>query len=163
MTDPAPLQIALDPATRAVLIKASGACTARACLPIRAYLESLAPKAVDTVHFQLAEAKTIDSTFAGFLLETLQRLQMRGDAFFLVSPSEGVMKTLETMGVAQMLQISETMPTPGGEWIALPTDVDSKELLREIIVDAHERLMALSEENRRVFGPVVDGFRKADG
>jgi len=162
MSDQASAHIALDPKSRSVLIKSAGACTARGCLPIRTYIESLAPGNVDAVYFHLADAKTIDSTFAGFLLETLQKLKDRGDLFYLVSPSEGVMRTLETMGVMRMIEQVDSMPEPEGDWAALPMDVDSKELLRDVIIEAHERLMSLSEENRRVFGPVVDGFRKAD-
>ncbi len=162
MSDQASAQIALDPKTRSVLIKSTGACTARGCLPIRTYIESLAPGNVDAVYFHLADAKTIDSTFAGFLVDTMQKLKARDDAFYLVSPSDGVLRTLETMGVAKLIEQVDTMPAPQGDWAALPIDVDSKELLREVIIEAHERLMSLSEENRRVFGPVVEGFRKAD-
>ena len=162
MSDQASAHIALDPKSRSVLIKASGPCTARGCLPIRAYLESLAPGNVDAVYFNMADAQTIDSTFAGFLLDTLQKLKSRDDAFYLVSPSDGVMRTLETMGVTRMIEQVDTMPAPQGDWAALPMDVDSKELLREVIIEAHEHLMSLSDENRRVFGPVVEGFRKAE-
>jgi len=162
MPDRARIDIAARPADKALMFRCAGPCTMGACPAIRAQIEAQQAGEIEDVYFDLSAVESIDSTFAGFLLAQLRTQQRDGSPHLhLVAPSTGVMRTLETMHVLRLLDIVDALPAPSANWRELAIEAPDANQAADLVISCHEKLIDADERNRKTFGQVVDGFRKA--
>lgn len=104
----------------------------------------------------------MDSTFMGVLAGISQRQQKEnGEKIILCSVSDKLINLMTTLGLSQLVRIQEDLPEQ------TPTDVS--ELDRgnespldsaETMLEAHEKLVEIDEENRLRFQDVLDYLRE---
>lgn len=162
MADNARIDFATRPDDKALLFRCAGACTMTICPAIRSQFEAIPEEEVEHVYFELSGVESIDSTFAGFLLAQMQTEKRKGvPHLHLVAPSPGVMRTLETMHVLRLLDITDELPTVSDGWQNIPLESPDANQAADLVITCHEKLIDADERNRETFGRVVDGFRKA--
>ena len=121
-----------------------------------------AEQGFDDVVIDLAEASCIDSTNLGLLakiaLYTTNRL---GHKSVIVSPNPDITEVLESMGFEHVFTIVDSLDAVAGEGTpsmqALSDQGTDEQDLARILLDAHQVLSGLNEENREQFKDVV-GF-----
>jgi anti-anti-sigma factor len=147
---------------RAVFIKATGHVTALACPPLKtAVFDRLAAQPpVEAVYLDLSQCEYMDSTFLGFIVGTQKRFarQAAGRSITLLSVNEACKGLLRTIGVLGMVQLSD-------EEVRFPSDLerlaDDARTGARFILDAHDELSGLSEENKKRFASLTEVLRSA--
>lgn len=114
---------------------------------------------VDEVYFDLSQCSYMDSTFMGLLLIFHKALKdNNGHALVVLRPTEECRHLLNNLGVSKIIQIQETE-------IAFPTDLQlatrEKAPTAELLLQAHQNLMELSEENKQRFALVEKTLKDA--
>lgn len=105
-----------------------------------------------SIKLDLAACDSLDSTMLGLLLQLSADLSLH-------QPGTRVAQQLQELGVAARFNIShEICPHP--EQTMEVARVQSREACSEIILSAHEALMAASVDNRLRFQDVVGSMRK---
>lgn len=104
----------------------------------------------------MRETVGIDSTNLGILV----RIALRSEAQFqrrptIIGPPPGVRRVLESMGVDRVFTIVAGSPTDTPDLAPLPPSSATEQERLRMVLDAHQRLMNLSEQNRAMFEEVV--------
>lgn len=103
----------------------------------------------------------VDSTFAGWLVGVNRRIEhLPGGQLCVAGCSDRCRKSLEKMHLARLFRF-ETIEAPAETRIVacVTSDHPTKEEL-ELMLEAHESLAGLSEQNQRVFGPIAAMLRQ---
>ena len=149
-----------------IYARATGHVTALVCPPLKTALfdrlDSNPP--VRDVYFDLSDCEYMDSTFLGLIVgaqKRFARLSGRGrDATSIVllgvnDPCKGLLRTI---GVIGMVEISNDSPP-------FPEDLErlsgEARTSARFLLDAHEELSELSDENRKRFGGLTTILKKA--
>lgn len=143
-----------------VVVRVAGSCRATVCPSLRAYFEWLRKPVVQDIYLDLSAAGYADSTFIGFLVASSRecRSDSRPD-LYLVAPSPAVRKALDQMHLAAHFRVADEMPTMVGSVEQLPL-IDANNIeMADLIVKAHEALIAADPRNEPEFRRVVDGFK----
>jgi len=146
-------------------IKATGHVTALVCPPLKqAVFERLeAPPPVEAVYLDLSACEYMDSTFLGLIVGTQKHFarQRQGQArksITLLSVNDACRGLLRTIGVVGMVELSD-------EKVRFPEDLpqlsDGAKTSARFILDAHEELSAISQDNRQRFSTLTEVLRKA--
>jgi hypothetical protein len=147
---------------RRVIFKPQGRCSAVLGNAIRQYFRRLPPDAGCDVYFDLSNADMLESTFAGLLLSLArQRGSTAVAAVHLVRPSSVAVSSLRNMNVLSFFDVCESADGLPDTWIRLAADAGNPDELAELIIRAHETLIAADSRNEAAFGPVVRGFAAA--
>jgi len=137
-----------------LFIRAEGHITANLCFELREIVFSRfdgqnKPK---DVYVDLSHCDYMDSTFMGLLIGFNKRLTKTvGKHIKIAQPTEQCIKLLKNLGIIKILDIVNTLP---------PTDTDYRKIsdspsaTAEILLNAHENLMALNPENQKRFESV---------
>jgi anti-anti-sigma factor len=154
----------------AIYVKATGHVTASVCPPLKAAvfgrLDSDPP--VSRVYVDLSGCEYMDSTFLGLIVGAQKRYarltgRRRGDrdSIVLLGANEACKGLLRTIGVLGMVELSDA---------AVPFPADLARLSGEarasarFLLDAHEELSGLSDENRERFATLTKVLKgAADG
>jgi anti-anti-sigma factor len=146
-----------------VYIRAEGHVTAAVCPPLKAKLFARldAQPRAQAVLFDLSDCEYMDSTFLGLIVGAQKRFQAAGgDKIVILNANEACRGLLRTIGVLGLIRLSE-------EKIALPDDMERMDsgprASAQFILDAHEELSGLSEENRKRFAGLTSVLRDAIG
>jgi anti-anti-sigma factor len=136
-----------------VFIRACGRMSAAMCLPLRERVQQRLQggRATEQILVDLSACEHMDSTFLGLLVGfgKLARL-------LVLSPSEGSLKALEALGLDRLLCIRRD-PLPWSGPLAL---LPGAQATSEVILESHEQLIRVSEENRERFSAVQDLLKK---
>ncbi len=135
-------------------IKAIGHITASFCPTVKEKVQEIVNDGVpiEAVFIDLSECTYMDSTFMGLIL-TLHKLlkEKAGKSVVIGNPTEESLKLLVSLGINKLVTISEDSPP-------LPDKLDevSPEVApsAEFLLNAHQNLMELNEENRAKFSLV---------
>jgi len=150
----------------AVYIRAQGHVTANICsdLKLRVFerLESKAP--LGAVYVDLSECEYMDSTFMGLLVGFNKRfLRLSERPITVLRPNETCLKLLRTIGVARLVDIrQEDIPFP----LVMENLGAERKASARMLLNAHEDLIELSEENERKFSSlrtILRGSVSAEG
>lgn len=148
-----------------IFMRATGHVTALICPPLKAAVfERLegAPK-VEKIYLDLADCEYMDSTFLGLIVGTQKRfarLPGPGErrAMVLFGANEACKGLLRTIGVLGMVEVSdEAFPFVG----ELPRLSGENRASARFLLDAHEELSGLSEENRKRFSTLTSVLKSA--
>lgn len=100
----------------------------------------------------------LDSTFLGLIAKyTMIYKSKFGKFLTIVNPSETVEKLLKQTGIYRFLIVLNENITINGELI------ENKMASMEQILELHEILASLNEENKKEFGKVIEQMRKVVG
>ncbi len=112
------------------------------------------------VAVDLAGCEWVDSTFAGWMVGLSKRMsKMGGGQMYVTGCGERCRASLERMGLANLFQFEELETPSETQAVRCATsDQPSKEEL-ELMLEAHQALVALGPENERVFAPIVATLR----
>lgn len=104
----------------------------------------------------------LESTFAGLLL-SLARQRGTGAvaAVHLVKPSNVAVSSLRSMNVLSFFDVLDSSDGLPDAWVPLAADAASPDDLADLIIRAHETLIAADARNEAAFAPVVRGFSAA--
>jgi len=134
-----------------IYIRAQGHVTAALCSDLKSRIfERLEAKPpVDNVYVDLSGCDYMDSTFLGLLVGINKRfLRFSERPLTVVRPSPPCVELLRTIGILRLIRILE-------EHVAFPDSMESivtaEKATAEFLLDVHENLMDLSEDNRRKF------------
>lgn len=144
-----------------IYIRARGHVTAALCpeLKTRSFERLDTAPPVRAIYLDLSECEYMDSTFLGFIVginKRLERLANRKIVLLGVNPT--CFGLLRTIGVTKLVEISEEkIPFPG----SLERIGRGPEATADFLLDAHEELSSLSEENRERFATLTSILRDA--
>jgi anti-anti-sigma factor len=121
----------------------------------------LEDRAVAEVVTDLTEARHIDSTILGLIARIAgAQLAVGGRKPVIICANEDLITLLRSMGLDTVFLIVPGLAEEGAGFREIP-DVQAghAERLRTVL-DAHRRLMELSESNRAAFHPVVEALEQ---
>lgn len=134
-----------------LFIKAEGHITANLCFELRERVFNRFKTAIDLadVYIDLSRCDYMDSTFMGLLIGFNKKMTaLTGKHIKILNPTDTCIKLLKGLGIIKLLDI-ERQESP------LPNDMekisDSPSATAEILLNAHENLMELSNDNKRKF------------
>lgn len=127
------------------------------------WIDSLvAQEGLSGVMLDLASCTGLDSTFMGLMVSLARKSQKRF-ALLVVNASEAHRRLLDDIGVTRVWKYVE-QPVPELAWTSLAEAAAGStalsEAMRKLIIDAHEQLMALKEENVPRFRDVVEMLKE---
>jgi anti-anti-sigma factor len=132
-------------------MRAKGHITAVLCADLKSRVfERLSEKpAPSAILIDLAECSYMDSTFMGLIVGiNKQFLALSGKPLTIVKPSPVSKGLLKTLGITRLVTITEESP----HFPAAMDDIGMKQkATAEFLLDAHENLIELSEENKNRF------------
>jgi anti-anti-sigma factor len=143
------------------VVRPSGACTIAICETLTEYVRQVDQRGVRELYLDLSGADWLDSTFTGLLLALAAGKRRPQARMYLYRPSEAARKTLENMHVASLLPVVDALPPHGPTGRLLEPVELSRDRAGDLVIDAHEELIAADSRNAPRFGPVVDVFRKS--
>ena len=150
-------------ADEGVFIRVQGHVTASRCPELKGRVFSRLDKAPApaAVYFDLSDCEYMDSTFLGLIVGVNKRFKaLARKPVTVLHANPTCMGLLRTIGVTRLVDISD-------EDVALPRDTEeigpSARATAEFILDAHENLSELSEENRNRFAGLTRILRDGTG
>lgn len=146
-------------ADEGVFVRVQGHVTASRCPELKGRIFFRLDKAPvpAAVYFDLSDCEYMDSTFLGLIVGVNKRYKLLArKCVKVLHANPTCMGLLRTIGVTRLVDISD-------EDIALPGDMEeigpSTRATAEFILDAHENLSELSEENRNRFATLTRALR----
>mgnify|MGYP001050336798 CR=1 FL=1 len=143
------------------VVRPTGPCTIAICETLTRYVQQVGERGVRELYLDLSGAEWLDSTFTGLLLALATGKRRPQVRVYLHRPSESARKALENMHVASLLPVVDQLPPHGPNGRLLEPVELSAARTGELVIDAHEELIAADARNAPRFGPVVDVFRKS--
>lgn len=113
------------------------------------------------VFIDLANCETLDSTFIGTLVALGMGSKKDGESRLkLFNVSDHVKNILTTLGLLNILDIRDSVPSGGGEFSTLESTAHDKVEITDLMLDAHLTLSRLNERNAVEFKDVVEFLRQ---
>ncbi len=141
-------------------VRAVGHITARLCpaLKEKVCARMSSDPALRAVRVDLSQCEYMDSTFLGLLVTIRKGLRaLPGAELTLHAPNETCRDLLKGIGIMQLVKVTDDVPEFPS---LLATTAPSDEIKPEFVLDVHEELMELSEENRRRFATLHAVLKK---
>lgn len=131
----------------------------KAVMQISLSVEKLLIESKKTPILDLSETSYIDSTFLGLIAKYSLIFKKKNNEFLsIVRPTKSVLDNLEKTGILKfVLIIDKTIQINAKEVEA--TKISNEELKKHIL-ELHEILMNLNEENKKIFSNVVELMKK---
>jgi len=140
-------------------IRVSGRGTLAVGPPLREFIQQAEQSGVREAILELADCDSMDSTFLGLIAGFAMRLRRAGGRMLAVSPGERVQRLFRTLGLDRLLEIAPRPPAEsagGGELLHSAPATGA----RQVLLEAHETLASVSEENRERFRDVIEFLRE---
>jgi len=146
---------------RTVYLKPFGFATQGNSLGIPGFLSAMFRAGCNSVTFDLACCKGMDSTFLGVIAEAaMARVRGRGRTVIVLNADDMLARQLQRIGLLPMICMHEgTVELPEGlelqkiDFLHFPkTEYQRIQKVKEL----HERLADMNERNRRLFGPFIE-------
>ena len=115
---------------------------------------------LDSVLVDLQNVEYIDSTNLGLIAKMAEYLDSRNkQPLTILSTNQDINEVLSSLGFDQVCTIIST--SPGDiDYDAIPVKTGTERDLLKMMVDAHRRLISLSEDNAAIFKDVVELMEK---
>ena len=146
---------------RTVYLKPFGFATQRNSLGIPDFVGAMFRAGCNSVTFDLASCKGMDSTFLGVIAEAaMARVRGRGRTVIVLNADELLARQLRRIGLLPMICLHEgQVDLPAGvelqqiDFLHFPkTEYQRIQKVKEL----HERLAEMNERNRLLFGPFIE-------
>lgn len=122
-------------------------------------IADLMDKMNKTPILDLSETTYVDSTFLGLIAKYTMLFKKKNDEFItILKPTEEVLTCLRRTGILKFLIVVDKTLKISGKEVNVE-NIDNKKLAKHIL-ELHEILMNLNEENRKEFSRVVELMRK---
>ena len=140
------------------VIKLSGDVRLNLCSALESYLDEMfLDKSFETVLIDLSEAEGIDSTTLGQLAKiSIISQEKFGLIPSIISPREDITRILLSMGFDKVFYLIGDVPDEISELNELTCEKVNEEIMRDKVIDAHEILMSLNDDNKDAFQELVD-------
>ncbi|HON87888.1 MAG TPA: STAS domain-containing protein [Spirochaetia bacterium] len=134
-----------------IYIRATGHITANSCsqLKDRVFEDFDSDNSPQSILIDLSQCEYMDSTFMGLIAGFNKRLLRSGKGpLTLFKVTATCQKLLKTMGIANLVTLSDDLP----QFPAMMEPMNTSEnATPEFILDSHNNLIELSEENEKRF------------
>lgn len=138
-----------------IYIRAQGHLTAALCpqLKAKAFARIESDPPIQAVYLDMAPCEYMDSTFLGLVVGLNKRYKAAGGpSIVLLRPSQTCLGLLRTIGVTKLVTISdEEVPFPQ----LMESMAPGPRATAEFLLDAHENLSEISEDNRSRFSTLT--------
>lgn len=140
----------------AVFVRAHGLASMNNCLCVRDFIDHMLDEGHNFLIIDLADCTGMDSTFMGLIAgAATYDLNEHAPGVAIVNANRSLQSLIEEVGITEFVLIeSEPFEDPNIQFIPLPEKTDERERLA-CIVQAHQKLIPLSEQNEKVFGPLL--------
>jgi anti-anti-sigma factor len=140
------------------VIKLSGDVRLNLCSALESYLDEMfLDKSFETVLIDLSEAEGVDSTTLGQLAKiSIISQEKFGLIPSIISPREDITRILLSMGFDKVFYLIGDVPDEISELNELTCEKVNEEIMRDKVIDAHEILMSLNDDNKDAFQELVD-------
>jgi anti-anti-sigma factor len=146
-----------------MFVKAQGHVTAARCpeLKARIFARLETAPAVSAVYFDLSGCEYMDSTFLGLIVGANKRFKaLSGRTLRVLHANPTCLGLLRTIGVTRLVEISnDEVPFPQ----SMETIGPGPRATAEFILDAHEQLSEISDENRARFTTLTKALKDSLG
>ena len=116
---------------------------------------------LDAMLIDLSDTRGIDSTTLGLLAKMAIKLKkMFNVRPTIVSTNANITRILQSMNFGAVTDIVNEPLADSAEFGELKQSVDSEARIRQRVIEAHQTLMELSEENRLQFQDLVNALKK---
>jgi anti-anti-sigma factor len=141
----------------AFVLKLVGDVRLSFCTALDAFLDRMfAAPDFASVIIDLTEAENIDSTTLGQLVKLAISAHRRYKLTpLLLSTNPDITRVLECMGCGRVFDIRQERPQTREELRDLPQVEGSESAVRERVIEAHQVLMGINEQNRAKFQELV--------
>jgi len=141
---------------RAVYVRVHGLASMTNCLCVRDVLDRFIRSKRTFVVFDLGDCTGMDSTFMGVIAGVAtQDLNDKPVGVAIVNAPPRIVKLLESVGLTELVYVDpDPFETPEVQFHLLEEQATEEERL-QLIRTAHEHLIAISEENEKIFGPLL--------
>jgi len=141
---------------RAVYARAHGLASMNNCLCLREFLDKLLADGHSFIIVDLADCTGMDSTFMGVLAGAATYEQDgHTPGIIVVNADPSLVRLLQSVGLGELLMIEDKpFKIPPMQFVRLEEQAGEEERLT-LIRAAHTHLIKISEENERLFGPIV--------
>ena len=140
------------------VVKLSGDVRLNLCSALEGYLDEMfLDEAFETVLIDLSDAEGVDSTTLGQLAKiSIISQEKFGLIPTIISPREDITRILLSMGFDKWFYLIGDVPEEISDLNELTCEKVNEELMRDKVIDAHEILMSLNEDNKNTFQELVD-------
>lgn len=157
-------QILVDEHEGVYVIKLIGDVRLTLCVSFDRFIEDMfANEPLKSVLFDLTEAEAIDSTTLGLMAKISIGARDRGLAAptVLVS-SAGIERLLVSMGFEDIFEVLRNKSTPLAATEPLSEIVDDERAVEQKVLEAHQILMNINNENMQKFHDLVESLQDQD-
>ncbi len=145
------------------IIKVIGKGTMEYCSELFQFLsEKIENESAENIYFELSETTYLDSSFIGVIVSVQKKLKkMQKGNLILLNPSEKTKEILSTMGLLDIMPIQEDNTFKNIEIsseIKKRLEKNYKDI--QVLLESHQNLMELSNENRKRFSLVEEMLKK---
>ncbi len=153
------IQVAVD--KNSSFVKVSGRATFSMAPDFKSFVERQMENKMQDVLVDFKECESMDSTFIGVITSlTIKYSEKRVTHLKLLNLSEHLIKILKTLGLLNVLTISNSKSDEEISFDDVEKVDNSKKNIALTMLEAHEILSSLNEKNAVEFKNVVDYLRK---
>jgi anti-anti-sigma factor len=145
------------------IVKVKGKGTMEYCSELFQFLsDKIENENIENIYFELSDATYLDSSFIGVIISIQKKLKkLRKGNVLLLNPSKKSKEIMSTMGLLDIMPIQEDHTFKNievsGE-IKKRLEKNYKDI--KILLESHQNLMELNNENRKRFSLVEEMLKK---
>lgn len=126
-----------------------------------AEVEKVLDSSSGDILIDLSSSSYIDSTFLGLIAKYTMIFKKKNNEYLkLVNPTENILIALKQTGILKFVEIVKDNFEL--DFVELLKEDMKKEDKTTRIIELHEKLIDINEDNRKVFGAVVEQMKKKD-
>lgn len=140
-------------------IKVKGRANFECSPPLRGMANNLENNKISAMTIDLSECSGMDSTFMGMLAMIALKVKQLGITATILNAGETNMKLLAGLGLQKLFKFENNLPQNNINWTEGTKNATRIETAQTVL-DAHETLMTVDDENIKRFKNVVEFIKK---
>jgi anti-sigma B factor antagonist len=150
----ATLSVALS--TDQANIKVNGRATFECTENLKFFCSSALAKNISSLYINMQNCTGMDSTFMGMLAKISMEARKKKIEVAMILINKENKKNLFSLGLKKLFTFPEQQDVQGDKWTDLETTKTPQVEQRQNIIDAHQTLIDVHEDNRQEFQDIVD-------
>ncbi|MCM8534684.1 MAG: STAS domain-containing protein [Lentisphaeraceae bacterium] len=142
-------------------IKVSGRATFGCSEDLKKFCHLMLEKKVEKIVIDMENCAGMDSTFMGILTMVSLSARKQNTVIEMNNTSEYNQQNLFSLGLKNMFDFTETATASSPEWENLEGKEISQEQHKENVLDAHQTLIDVHEENRKEFQDIITFLKES--